>query len=193
MTSITTLTSPSRANRMRTDHSISRRRALTTAAIAFGIIAAGLAAWPFIASLSPSASAGQSLPHLYVGDLRPGDYRYFDSGFRGRSRREHFLVIRQNSGTYSAFVIGIADGRFVMPDIHEWGISGLCSKFSLPLPQGHLPDNGLLQCLDHTEDGRLNDKWKWDSDGNNVSHHYADFIGYRFVIEDGDLVIGKWR
>jgi hypothetical protein len=169
------------------------RRALTIVVSLFGLGTLALFAWPFLASLSPSDTAGQSLPHLKINALGPGEYAYFDAGSNGRWSENHFLVIRQLDGAFDVFVLQTREGKFLMPDFHWWSSSGTCAQLSLPLPAGRLAPNGEIRCLDESPDGGNNDSWRWTYKGKNVKKFFSDFYSPQFVVEDGEIVVGKWR
>lgn len=171
-----------------------RRRALAISTVLLGLVAASLGAWPFVASMLPSASAGNSLPNFSVRDLRVGEYEYFDGGFEmSRWRKEHILVIRRATHAFSVLFVTAADGKVVMPDTNSWGIGGFCSNFSLPFPSGKLPADGVLRCLDESQGDWHKARWQWDSEGRNIAKYFSDFPSPSFVVEDDFVVVGKWQ
>ena len=169
------------------------RRALITALAVLGVGGVALLAWPFLASFSPSATAGGTLPHLDVRALRAGDYAYFDGGNIGGWSQHRYLVLRQFDGSFDVFLVQTQENGFLMPDYNFWNTSGTCKRFSLPLPSGRLAQDGELRCLDSGSDGGNNINWRWNYRGKNITHTFADFFSPPFVVEDTEIVVGKWH
>lgn len=80
-----------------------------------------------------------------------------------------------------------------MPDTHWWGMSGTCKELSLPPPRGPLERNGDIRCLNVDQGEWSNNRWRWDYKEKNVSKHYDNLFNPKFAVEDGEIVIGKWR
>lgn len=172
---------------------IRNRRTLIAICSVCGLVAISLAAWPFIASFSPSETAGESLPHLDIRTLNPGEYAYFDASSNSRWSDNHFLVIRQLDGAFDVFVLQTHKEEFLMPDFNWWGWSGSCTHFSLPLPRGRLLPDGDIRCLDDNPAGDNNDTWRWSYHGRNLKSYFSDLYSPPFVVEDGEVVVWKQR
>jgi hypothetical protein len=169
------------------------RRTLIAALAVLGVFGLVFVAWPFVASFSPSATAGETLPHLDVRALRPGEYAYFNGGSIGRWSQYKYLVLRQFDGSYDVLGLQTKDGKFLMPDYQFWNMSGTCDHFSLPMPSGYLAPDGELRCLDSKVDGANNDNWRWNYKGRNINRTFSDFQRPPFVVDGNEIVVGKWR
>lgn len=172
---------------------LNRRTLLAAVTALLGLSGLAVAAWPFVAALGPSATAGRTLPHLPIQGIAPGEYAYFDSGFGWGSRREYYLVIRPFDGSYNLVTLDMAHGRFIMPDVHWWGESGTCDQLSLAFPKGRLEPGGTIRCMDADKVEWFGQHWQWSYTGKNFSGYYADLYSPPFVVEDDDVVVGKWR
>ena len=174
---------------------MNRRKLLKLAVVLVAFIGLLATVSPFVRSLTLNAAAGKDLQRLKVGTIAAGQMRWFDDANKvlppHSQYSERYLVVRYADESFHVFRFPVKDGLIGMPDIHPWQIDWWCKQFELQDPAQPIGPHSVIQCMDIELRQPGSRQWQWTLDGKGIGGSTSDLERPRFVVEHGEVVLGK--
>lgn len=166
-----------------------RKKLLIILVSTFALLGVFGASIPFFYSMKPPITAGQTLPHIDISELEPGEYlihRDLSAGFLEFA----YLILHDHGSAIRVFEIPLINDQVMLPDVHWFRWGALCTEFGPDMEEGLMRENGVIQCQDD-EPPEWGDEWRWAYDGKNLGQYTDDMEVPRYQLEGPYVVIGK--
>jgi len=165
------------------------RKPLVLSVTSLAVVGAILAIIPFALSLTPSESAGESLPRIDVSKLLPGSFITQNHPTVGKAEHRYYVLKDFESKIY-LFHVYLSDNQVQLPYFNWWSSGSTCSNFGPEHENGALKIGGVIKCHDEDE-YTASSWWAWTFEGQNISGERPDMETLKYSVVGPHIVVGR--